>query len=84
METKSIKVQLNWFGQLGELAESPTESLEIPIDTNVKELIAKISTDNPKLKTIAISVAVNSEMADGDEKLSDADHVDLFPPYSGG
>ncbi len=84
METTSVKVQINWFGQLSELAGSAEESVEIKSDSTVQNLIEQLSEKNPELKTIPISAAVNNEMATADQKLSDADHVDLFPPYSGG
>lgn len=69
---------------MSEIAGSNEELVEVKSNSTIKNLIDQIAEKNPELKNIPVSAAVNNEMATEDHPLSEADQVDLFPPYSGG
>lgn len=85
-----MSVRVLYFASLRDYLKRAEQQVEIPSDvTNVADLRALLSEDDPAIKTAfetmpRLRVAVNQEMADADTEVKDGDEVAFFPPVTGG
>jgi molybdopterin synthase catalytic subunit len=81
-----MRVQLLFFGGLKDLAGRDKETLDLPEDATVGDLLERCRTHMPDLQDYLgkIAVAVNQEYATRSLQLHEADEVALIPPVSGG
>ncbi|MCC7231578.1 MAG: MoaD/ThiS family protein [Bacteroidia bacterium] len=77
-----MRVNVLVFGQIAEITGSVSLEMKDTKDTN--ELVQRLITDYPKLKSIEYSLAVNRNIVRENTKLKDQDTVALLPPFSGG
>jgi MoaE-MoaD fusion protein len=81
-----MRVQLLYFGGLKDLAGREKETLELPDQATVGDLLERCRARMPDLQDYLgkIAVAVNQEYATRSLPLHEADEVALIPPVSGG
>lgn len=79
-----MKIQVRYFAAFREAAGTATESVETKAHTPAA-LFRECAGRHPALQTYSASlVAINDEMADWEQPLSDGDEVLFFPPVAGG
>jgi len=80
------KVTVLYFGQSREISGSAEEEFTLSDGSSLPALISAIEERHEKLRRFAKSmqVALNEEVAAGDERLKDGDTVALLPPVAGG
>ena len=83
---KGIRVKVLYFAQAREAAGVGREELVLPAEASVSALVAKSLGLHGRLGSVAgsMKVAVNEEIADPDQRLSDGDEVAFLPPVAGG
>jgi len=83
-----MQVQLHFFAQLKEIANTASISLDITPGTLVENLIAHLDAQYNDLavalKDPSVMVSINQQIAQWDSPLSDGDEVGFLPPVSGG
>jgi molybdopterin synthase catalytic subunit len=81
-----IQITVLYFAGAKDATGKRRESIKLPEDTTIRELLLKISSTNPKIRNIlnSMQVAVNFKVVDADAILKEADEVALLPPVSGG
>jgi molybdopterin synthase catalytic subunit len=81
-----MRVQLLLFGGLKDLAGRDKETLDLPDDATVGDLLERCRTHMPALQEYLgkVAVAVNQEYAARSLQLQEMDEVALIPPVSGG
>ncbi len=86
-----MRVRVLFFGRLKDLisaasAGEPSESIELPEDASLRDLLSIYQERIPGLKESmsSLAFAVNGEYAGPDTKLKPDDEVALLPPVSGG
>ncbi len=81
-----MQVRVLFFGMLKELTGTAYDSITLPDNATLADLLDQIEGKVPKLKEImpSIAISVNEEYASADSKLSNGDEVALLPPVSGG
>ena len=79
-------VRILFFGVLKDLAGQGGESLDLPEDSTLGDVLSYYEARIPRLKELASSIAmsVNQEYAGPEAKLSQGDEIALLPPVSGG
>ena len=81
-----MRISVRLFAGAKELAGNSSVTMELPELATVAELRTRLIESHPNLKSVAnvLLVAVNSEYAAEDRRLSESDTVACFPPVSGG
>jgi molybdopterin synthase catalytic subunit len=81
-----MQVRVLFFGILKDLAGKPSDSLELPENATLADVLAHYNLSIPRLKETAASLAmsVNQEYAGPATRLNAGDEVALLPPVSGG
>jgi molybdopterin converting factor small subunit len=81
-----MKVHLQFFSRLRELAGVSEIDLEIPDATKVAELLAILYSRTPALRDWdkSILVAAGVEFVGRDYVLKEADEISIMPPVQGG
>ena len=79
-------VRILFFGILKDLAGQGGESLDLPDDATLGDVLSHYEARIPRLKewVSAIAMSVNQEYAGPEAKLSQGDEIALLPPVSGG
>src|SRR3989440_13094381 len=79
-------VRILFFGVLKDLAGQGGESLDLPDNSTLGDVLSHYEARVPRLKELASSIAmsVNQEYAGPEAKLSQGDEIALLPPVSGG
>jgi MoaE-MoaD fusion protein len=79
-------VRILFFGVLKDLAGQGGESLNLPDNATLGDVLSHYEARIPRLKELAPSIAmsVNQEYAGPKAKLSQGDEIALLPPVSGG
>jgi len=82
----TIRVKVLYFGQTRDISGSGEEEFSLPDRSTVGSLLEVASSKHGRLAKMkgATQVALNEEMADGEERLKDGDVVALIPPVAGG
>lgn len=80
------RVTVLYFAQAREGAGTREERISVPSGSSVGDLLEIARRSHPKLAGMktATKVALNEELAGGDETLRDGDVVALIPPVAGG
>jgi molybdopterin synthase catalytic subunit/molybdopterin converting factor small subunit len=81
-----MQIHVLFFGMLKDLAGRPSDSLNLPENATLGDVLNHYEVAIPRLKDFALSLAisVNQQYAAPDTKLSPGDEVALLPPVSGG
>ena len=81
-----MKLTARFFALYRERAGTPEQTLDLPQDATVSELLRVLRQQYPRLAPpqVDIVVAVNAEYADKNTVLLEGDEVALIPPVSGG
>jgi molybdopterin converting factor subunit 1 len=77
---------LLYFGQARDASGKGEEKFSVPTGSTVGALIEQAVVKHSNLRRIraAAKMALNEEMATGDEPLEEGDVVALLPPVAGG
>lgn len=81
-----MQVRILFFGMLKEFAGRGDDSVVLPDNATLADLLTKVEKQVPRLKDLmpSIAMSVNEEYASPESKLSNGDEVALLPPVSGG
>lgn len=81
-----MQVRVLYFGMLKDLLGRSAETVSLPQNARVSDLMERYRGANPRLETLlpAVAVSVNQEFAASATQLHDNDEVGLLPPVSGG
>src|ERR1700747_2832894 len=81
-----MKIHVLFFGQLKDIAGCAGETVTLPEDARVRDLLNDCAQKIPRMLAMlpALAVAVNQEYANADRVLHEGDEVGLLPPVSGG
>jgi MoaE-MoaD fusion protein len=81
-----MQVRVLFFGMLKDLTGCSSDSLDLPENATLRDLLAHYQQQMPGLKPIVTSLAmsINQEYAPPDSRLKSGDEVALLPPVSGG
>jgi MoaE-MoaD fusion protein len=81
-----MQVRVLFFGMLKDLAGQASESLSLPDDATLADVLHHYESRVPRLKEMldSLALSVNQEYAEPDARLHSGDEVALLPPVSGG
>jgi molybdopterin synthase catalytic subunit len=81
-----MRVRILFFGMLKDITGRSQESLDLPEDALVRDVLVNYASRTPRMKEslASLAIAVNQEYAGVDTKLKSGDEVALLPPVSGG
>jgi len=81
-----MKIQVLFFGILKEIVGRSAETVDLPEEARIRELLVHYAQKVPSFETMLpiLAVAVNQEYSGVDRTLRDGDEVGLLPPVSGG
>jgi MoaD family protein len=81
-----IRVQVVYFGQAREAAETSKETFSLTRPAKIDQLLSLVRRTHPKLADIReiVRVLVNGRWASENEELRDGDRVAFLPPVGGG
>jgi MoaE-MoaD fusion protein len=81
-----MQVRVLFFGRLKDLAGRPSDSLSLPEDATLADLVLHCESRIPGLKdwSHSMAIAINQHYADPQSRLKAGDEVALLPPVSGG
>ncbi len=81
-----MQVHVLFFGMLKDLTGRSSDSLELPDNATLHDLLTHYQQQIPRLNQISTSLAmsINQEYAPPDSRLKSGDEVALLPPVSGG
>jgi molybdopterin converting factor subunit 1 len=81
-----ISITILYFARVKDITGVKKETMELPLNTSIKKLLAKISLSYPDIKSIlnVVKISVNYKIIDMNTILKDGDEVALLPPVSGG
>ncbi len=81
-----IHVTVLYFAGAKDATGKRRESIKLPEDATVRELLLEISSTHPRIRNTLnrMKVAVNYKVVGVDAILKEADEVALLPPVSGG
>jgi MoaE-MoaD fusion protein len=81
-----MQVRVLFFGILKDLAGRGSDSLSLPDDATLNDVLSHFSKQIPGLEALVPSIAmsINQEYAGPESKLKPGDEVALLPPVSGG
>ena len=82
----TISVTVLYFAQAREESGTTEERFSMPADSSVGALVDRAVERHPALRRMkrTIQVALNEELARGDESLREGDVIALIPPVAGG
>ena len=81
-----VTVEVLYFAQARERAGCPSERLELPAGSRVRDALSALEAVHPALEPLwpSLAVAVNGELVSPDAALPDRAELALLPPVSGG
>jgi molybdopterin converting factor small subunit len=81
-----VKVHVQFFSRLRDLAGTSKMDLEVPERTTAAELLEIVYTETPALRDWdkSILVAAGVEFVDRDYSLKPNDEISIMPPVQGG
>jgi molybdopterin converting factor subunit 1 len=86
MMLSTINVNILYFAGAKDATGVRTESIELPKNASVKELLSNLSMMHPKVRDMLniIQISVNYKVVGKETILNDGDEVAILPPISGG
>jgi sulfur-carrier protein len=82
MEMTASKVIVKAFGMVAEVIGS--SQIQLSGIASVQELQASLFAEFPGLKQLKFSIAINKQLAEGNQLIPDGSEIALLPPFSGG
>lgn len=81
-----MQVHVLLFGALKDLLTRESETIDLPEQATVEQLLRRYVANAPQMEKFAgsLAIAVNREYATPGQALSEGDEVALLPPVSGG
>lgn len=81
-----MQVHVLLFGALKDLLARESETIDLPEQATVEQLLRRYVANAPQMEKFAgsLAIAVNREYATPGQALSEGDEVALLPPVSGG
>ena len=79
-----MEIRVLFFGVLKDLAGRASESLNLPEDATLGDVLEHYEQAIPRELIASLAMSVNQEYAAPDSKLRPGDEVALLPPVSGG
>lgn len=81
-----IQVRVRYWSWFRDLAGRENETLEVPKDTTLGDLLGRIRSIHPELARVERSTlaAVGLDYQPLTQRLREGDEVSLFPPVQGG
>jgi molybdopterin converting factor subunit 1 len=81
-----MQVRILFFGVLKEFAGRDTDSLSLPDESTLADVLCHYQKSMPQLRSFASSIAmsINQEYAGPESRLKAGDEIALLPPVSGG
>jgi MoaE-MoaD fusion protein len=81
-----MQIRVLFFGALKELVGRSSETMDLPADARVADLLARYGTQYPRFEALrpSLAVSVNQEYSSLDRVLTAGDEVGVLPPVSGG
>ena len=81
-----MQIRALFFGLLKDTVGTDQQTMEVPPETTVAELLALFAAETSKQSGIwtRVAVAINREYAERSRVLAEGDEVALLPPVSGG
>jgi molybdopterin synthase catalytic subunit len=79
-----MQIRVLFFGMLKDLAARTSDSLTLPEDATLGDVLQHYEQAIPRDLRAALAMSVNQEYAGPDARLRDGDEVALLPPVSGG
>ena len=81
-----MKIEVQFFSRLRDLAGGTQRILDLPPGATVADLLVRLYADHPKMqdwdKTLLIAIGL--EFAERSQQLHDGDGVSVMPPVQGG
>lgn len=79
-----MKVNVLFFGMLNDAVKNNKLMIESNLFSDTESLKKYLTDKYPELKRFNYLLAVNQNVARGNEKIYDGDEIALLPPFSGG
>src|SRR5438105_10536318 len=81
-----MRVRVLFFGMLKEMVGKSTDTIDLPDDASVADILQRYESQIPRLKAVlpSLALAVNQQYASPGTKLKSGDEVAMLPPVSGG
>ena len=84
----SLSVNVLFFGQLADLADSSIQLISLDTETTTADLYNLVRQTHPELPSLerdkSLKVAVNQRFSNWDTLLAPGDEVAFMPPVTGG
>jgi molybdopterin converting factor subunit 1 len=82
----SMRVRVLFFGMLKEMVGKSADTIELPDDASVADILKQYGSQFPRLQAVlpSLALAVNQQYASPGTKLKSDDEVAMLPPVSGG
>jgi len=81
-------VSIRFFAGFREKIGAEKIEVSVPDETTLADFITRLESDYPEISALIeknkATIAVNHEIVDMDQTISDGDEIALFPPVSGG
>ena len=81
-----MKIEVQLFSRLRDLAGGSRLSLELPAEATVADALARVYTDHPRVQEWDrhLLLAVGLEYVGREQVLSEGDSLSIMPPVQGG
>src|SRR5262249_23464702 len=81
-----VRISVRYFAVVRERLGREEETLELPDGADVAAAMRRLSELRPAVRELArhLQIAVNQEIAGGEQMLHDGDELALIPPVAGG
>ena len=81
-----MKIKLQFFAQLRDLAKTSETVLEVPVGTTIRDLAEIIAGQHPELASHlkTVSYAMDNEYTPANTEIKSDSTIALIPPISGG
>lgn len=79
-----MKINIKYFGMIGEITGKENEVLELSNGANATKVLEQLRAKYSKLSVIPCNLAVNKAISTGNQPLKDNDEIALLPPFAGG
>ena len=86
MASRPVKIEVQFFSRLRDLAGGVRLELELPAGATVGDAVARVFTDHPAMRTwdAHLLLAVGLDFAGRDQELHDGESLSVMPPVQGG